>query len=322
MSGARVLVSGMGGELGSRVASLLEAESWVESLTGIDADPPRRRLRGAAFHRIAPGQHDRIGEIVSAFDPHVVIHVAVWEPHARAAPDAAERLTQAAATSILGAAAECPSLEAIVVRSGTEIYGRRRGSATRPAEDAAPDPTSRFGASLERVETLAGEIGDRVGATVGCVRLAPVLGPHVPSPLGRLLRLPVVPFSVLADPPFAVVHQHDAAAALVAAARRRLAEPVNVAGGGAVTALQAIRRGRRVPAPLVGPEWALARGLAFVGGTPVPDHVLELLHRGRLVDTARLRRLLGISLTPSRDVIDELYRWPGIVRTPARRQVA
>ena len=49
-----------------------------------------------------------------------------------------------------------------------------------------------------------------------------VLGPHVPSPLGRLLRMPAVPFSVLADPPFAVVEDIDVARAFVAAAERRL----------------------------------------------------------------------------------------------------
>jgi hypothetical protein len=61
----------------------------------------------------------------------------------------------------------------------------------------------------------------------------------VPSPLGRLLRQPGVPFSVLADPPFAVIEDRDAARAIVAAARVGLAEPVNVVAPGAITALQA-----------------------------------------------------------------------------------
>ena len=125
--GQRVLISGMGGELGSRVASLLENEPWVESLEGIDADPPRRRLRRAVYHRIVPGDHDRIVDVVTRFDPHVLVHLAVWEPHSRANPDRARLLTDDAATSILGAAAECRSLESIVVRSGIEIYGRAAG---------------------------------------------------------------------------------------------------------------------------------------------------------------------------------------------------
>jgi UDP-glucose 4-epimerase len=151
----------------------------------------------------------------------------------------------------------------------------------------------------------------------------PVLGPHVPSPLGRLLRQPGVPFSVLADPPFAVIEDRDAARAIVAAARLGLAEPVNVVAPGAITALQAARRGRRIPIPLVGPEWALARPLSFLLGAPIPDHVSEVLHRGRLADNGQMRHLLG--LTPERsttDVIDRLYNWPSIIHQPARVQVA
>ena len=107
MAGVRVLVSGMGGELGARVAGLLEDEPWVGSLEGIDVVPPRARLRRAVFHRIVPGQHDRTVETVTRFNPHVVVHIAVWEPYSRATPANARQFTDDAATSILGAAAEC-----------------------------------------------------------------------------------------------------------------------------------------------------------------------------------------------------------------------
>jgi UDP-glucose 4-epimerase len=313
----------MGGELGSRVASLLEDEPWVGSLEGIDVDPPRRRLRRAVFHRIVPGQHDRIVAEVTRFDPHVLVHVAVWEPHARANPEAARRLTDDAAISVLGAAAECPSLESVVVRSGIEIYGRRRGAITRPDERAPIDPTSAYGRMVADIEATADAIGRRVGVAVGAVRLAPVLGPHVPSPFGRFLRLPVVPFSLLADPPFALVHKYDAAEALVAAARVRLDQPVNVVAPGAITVRQAIRRGRRVPVPLVGPEWGAARRIAYVAGAPIPDHVIELMHRGRLADPSLAGDLLGV--TPrigTTEVVDQLYAWPSVLRVPAKRQVA
>jgi UDP-glucose 4-epimerase len=145
----------------------------------------------------------------------------------------------------------------------------------------------------------------------------------VPSPLGRLLRQPGVPFSVLADPPFAVIEDRDAARAIVAAARLGLAEPVNVVAPGAITALQSARRGRRIPIPLVGPDWRVARALSHLLGAPVPDHVSETLHRGRLADNGRMRELLGI--VPERgtvDVIDRLYHWPSIIHQPARVQVA
>ena len=145
MSGRRVFVSGVGGELGTLVARMLEDEPWVGSLAGIDADPPRRRLQRTTYHRLSPDNHDQIVETIADFNPHVLVHVGVWEPDARASPKAAGVLTKQAATSILGAAAECRALENIVVRSGIEIYGRSKGSLTRPAEDAPIRPTSEYG---------------------------------------------------------------------------------------------------------------------------------------------------------------------------------
>jgi UDP-glucose 4-epimerase len=321
--GRRVLVSGMGGDLGSRVSVLLEREDWVGRLVGLDVDPPRRRLHRAEFHLITPTDHDRIVDLITTFNPHVVVHIAVWEPYSRATPALARQLTDDAATSILGAAAECRALESVILRSGIEVYGRGRGAPTRPDESADVEPTSGYGRMLASIEKTAAAIGRRVGVTVGPVRTATVLGPHVPSPLGRLLRMPVVPFSVLADPPFAVVEDTEAARAMVAAARRRLAEPVNVVANGTITALQAARRGRRVPFPLVGPDWFVARRVSGLLGAPIPDHILEMLHRGRLADNARMAELLGFRAQATTvDTVDKLYAWPSVVRVPARRAVA
>jgi len=323
MAGRRVFISGVGGELGTLTASLLEEEEWVGSIAGIDADPPRRRLMRTDYHRIPPTEHDRIVQTILQFDPHVLVHIGVWEPHSRAAPDLAKMLTDQAATSILGAAAECPSLESVIVRSGIEVYGRGPGSLSRPAETAPLSPTCQWGRTLAAIERTAASVGGRVGVTVGPVRFAPVLGRHIPSPFGRLLRMPAVPFRAFADPPFAVTENLDAARALVAAARNRLSEPVNVVAPGAITALQAARRGGRVPVPVLGPEWRLVTGLNHLAGAPVPPHVVETLSRGRLADNNRMEELLGT--TPeytTTDVIDQIYGWPSVIRREARVKVA
>ena len=313
----------MGGDLGSRVAALLEDQPWVGQLVGLDIDPPRRRMRRAEFHLVAPTDHDRVVETITSFNPHVVVHISVWEPHSRANPSTARQLTDDAATSILGAAAECTALESVIVRSGTEIYGRAHGAPTRPDESADVDPTSDYGRMLAGIERTAAAIGRRVGVTVGAIRMGTVLGPHVPSPLGRVLRMPAVPFSVLADPPFAVVEDVDVAKAFVAAAERRLAEPVNVVANGAITALQAARRGRRIPIPLVGPDWYIAKAITGLLGAPIPDHVIETLHRGRLADNSRMNELLGFRpAMTTMDVVEKLYAWPTVVRIPARKAVA
>ena len=320
---SRVLLTGMGGELGSRVASLLEVRSDVARIVGIDFEPPRRRLTRSEFHRISPHRSDRIKQVVRELDPTAIVHLGVYEPNARANPSAARVATAALTRTVFAAARRAPSLERLVVRSGIEVYGRARGSVTRPDETAVPRPTCGFGRSLLEVEVLASAAGSALGVPVTALRFASVVGPHLPSPLGRILRLPVVPVSAISDLPFSLVNQEDAAAAVVAALTAGWDGPLNVVAPGAVTAAQACRLGGRLPLPIVGPLWRVARLASELAGAPMPDHVHELLVRGRVADGSRLRGAL--SLTPAlstQDVVKDLFDWAPVTVLDLREGVA
>ena len=80
MKGRRVLVTGMGGELGSLVASMAERSEWAGEILGFDVDPPRRNLQRSRFVRVGATEVDRITELVADFNPHVILHVGVWVP--------------------------------------------------------------------------------------------------------------------------------------------------------------------------------------------------------------------------------------------------
>lgn len=328
MTAKRVFISGVGGELGWRVASYLEQLEDTEALLGLDVQPPRGRLRRTHFELLGDSERERLVGLVTDFDPHLIVHLAVWEPHARSGPDRAASRTTAWATAVLGAAAECRSLQSIVLRSGIEVYGRGRGALTRPSEQAPTRPTSPYGQTMADLERVAREVGHEADVPVTMLRLATVLGPHVPSPLGRLLRLGAVPFDLLSDPAFAVIHQHDAAEAFLLAARAGLEGggfdgPVNIAAPGAITTLQAIRHGKRIPIPVVGPQWPFARQAAFIRGAPIPFHIEELLRRGRLADSSLAKDLFNFRAPHSTiEVVDQLYSWPSIIRVPAARAVA
>lgn len=318
--GRRVLISGMGGQLGSLVAAKLERESWVGSITGIDADPPRRRLSRCDFHLVNSADSDTIFDIVSRVDPHVLIHLAVWEPDARATPQHAELFTRQAAHSVLTAARWCPSLEHIVVRSGLEVYGRGKNRVDVPSEDTPPSPTSQYGRMLLELEQYATETYRTSHVDVTALRLAPVVGPHIPSPLGRLLRLPFVPFNAVRSPLFSVLHEEDAATAFILAAQRTIGVPINVVGAGEVSGFSVARRSKHIPLPLIGPEWSVTRRIAHLFGAPVPDHVMEVLHHGRRASSTRCRAKLGWEPAMStHEVIDSLFTWEGVVRVPPRR---
>jgi nucleoside-diphosphate-sugar epimerase len=96
-------------------------------------------------------------------------------------------------------------------------------------------------ARFMRIDPTAVELGRRHDVPVTALRMAPVCGARVPSPIGRLLRLPAITVPALADPPFALLHPGDAARAVVAALRTGWDGPLNVAGPGAASPWQAAR---------------------------------------------------------------------------------
>jgi UDP-glucose 4-epimerase len=321
----RVMVTGMGGELGTRVAQLLEERAEVTEIVGVDFVPPRRRLRRATFRRIDPRDRDRLVDFVAEVEPTALAHVGVYEPAARMGPRSAAERTEACTAAALSTAARSGHLERLVLRSGLEVYGpRSRSGPSVPDESVAPRPGAPFGVSLLQVETIAAGLGRRYGFSVAALRLAPVVGSHFPSPLGRLLRLPAVPVPALSDPPFSLLHPSDAARAIVEALLRGHHGPLNVVGPGAATPWQAVRLGGRVPVPTPPFLWTAARrGVELVGAAIAP-HVIELMHHGRTGAGSRAVEVLGLSdVRPTQQVLTDLYEWGAVVpMTPARREVA
>lgn len=320
----RVLVTGMGGELGTRVAQLLEDEPSVEEIAGFDFVPPRRRLRRSVFRRIDPRDRDRLVDFVTEFAPDAVAHFGAYEPDSRMGPDDAAVATEACAVHALGAAARAGNLERIAVRSGVAVYGRGRSHPLMPDEDAPLAPTTPWGRSCMDVEAVAAGIGRRHDVMVAALRYGAIAGSHVPSPIGRLLRLPAVPVPALGDPPFSMLDRVDAARAMVHALLRGHDGALNVVGPGATSPWQAVRFGHRIPVPILGPGWSAARRTAEFLGAPVPEHIVELLCLGSTADGNRAVEALDLGFVrPTQDVLADLFEWATV--TPiagATRQVA
>jgi UDP-glucose 4-epimerase len=229
--------------------------------------------------------------------------------------------THATAVAALGAAARAGRLERVAVRSGISVYGRGRGRPGVPDEDAPVAPTTPFGRSLLALEALAADVGRRHDIPVAALRMATIAGSHMPSPLGRVLRLPAVPVPAMADPVFQLLHADDVAQATVAALFADTDGPLNIVGPGAASVWQAVRLGGRIPVPIAGPLWSLAAQAAELAGAPMPPHVIELLTKGSAADGSRAVDELGLdALRSTHDVCTELFEWATV--TPLRPEVA
>jgi UDP-glucose 4-epimerase len=319
----RVLVTGMGGELGTRVAQLLEQRSDVDEIVGVDFVPPRRRLLRSEFRRIDPRDSDKLAAFVTDYAPTVVAHYGVYEPDSRLDQREAAEATASGTLVALEAAARGGRLLRVAVRSGLTVYGRGPGRPAVPDESVQPAPTTPYGRTCLEVEAIATGLGRRHGIPVSLLRMAPVVGSHVPSPLGRLLRLPAVPVPALADPPFSLLHQEDAARAMVEALCRGYDGPLNIVGPGAASPWQVVRLGGRVPVPMLGPSWKLACRVAELAGAPVPPHVLELMQRGRTADGSRAIEALGLApMRSTQEVCAELYEWATVTALRPSEAVA
>lgn len=314
MGDQRLLVVGVGSELGSLSTALLERDERFGEILGIDVHPPRRRLRRTSFVRI---EHDESAEFVRrvvAFRPDVIVHLGVWEPHARLGTNEARTATGAYGRALCDALAKLSGLTRVVVRSGLEVYGATK---VVPDEHTVVAPTSTYGHMLASLESMVADAAP-AGTVVTSMRLAPVIGAHVPSPLGRLLRLPVVPIDPLSRARFQVVADDDAARAITHAATHGRNEAVNIVAEGPVNTSAVLRQGRRLVAPVVPHTWSLVSSLTTLVGAPLPDHVRELLQHGRLASTIR-RDVEYRPVHSTSDVIARLYSWPSIVRIAPNR---
>lgn len=306
----RVLISGMATEVGTRLAMQLEASDAVESVVGFDAVPPRRYLRSAEFHRVDPHDRRRLLRILRDYEPTVVVHLGVYEPEASADTATAIARNEHSAVTVLGAMCEVGSVERFIIRSGLEVYGRSRSAPARPDEDAPVRPTTAFGRSLAAVEKVAVDAGRVADAPVSILRFAPWMGPHIPVPLGRYLRMPVVPVDAFGDLPFTVVDPEDAVSVVNRAMAAGFDGALNIVSPGAVTPSQAVRLGGRIPVPVAGPAWRPVEIAARIAGSPLPEHVRELLIRGRVADGSRSASVLDfVAAHTTIEVVRSLYEW-------------
>ena len=323
MSGRRVVVTGIGGELGSRVGALLEEQTWVGEIVGLDANPPRRRLRRTMVHVVEPHALDEISQIIVDANPHVIIHLGVWEPDARLSSHDAQHFTNQFADAVFAAAHSVSALESVVLRSGIEVYGKHGHSPRIPNEHQPLEPDSLFGHMLLGLEHKVSELAIARGTAATMLRLAPVVGPHVPSPLGRMLRLPAVPFNPLSSARFSVIEDGDAAQAFVSATQHQPHGAINVVADGSVSIAQAAALGHRLAIPTIGPGWWAAKSLARLAGAPVPEHVVELLSHGRLAASESMLKMLNFEPEHNtKQVLTRLYEWPSVIRIQPTRKVA
>ncbi len=301
MAGRRILLTGAANFWGARLAAALLEDPGVEHVAGVDTRLPPPTLLGD--ERFAFVTADlRAPDLVRALraaNPDTVVHNDVLQ-FAEPGRDPRELhdINVVGTLRLLAACSELPGLRALVVRGSAALYGAEPSAPSFITEDLgrrAPLRT-RFQRDLGELERLVDGFARRAPAvTCTVLRLQPVVGPALDTPITRLLRVPVVPTMLGFDPRIQVLDEDDSVAALHAAVRRPVRGAVNIAAPDPVSLSRALRRVGRRSLPIAHPLYRRVVGaLARAGGLPpLSEDVTRYLRYGRTVDTARMRSDLG-----------------------------
>jgi UDP-glucose 4-epimerase len=198
---------------------------------------------------------------------------------------------------LLAACQKSASLQRLVVKSSTAVYGSSSRDPALFTEETEPKALPRSGYAKDAVEVegyVRGFARRRPDVSVGVLRFTDVIGPGADSLLLRYLRLPVVPTVLGFDPRVQLLHADDALEVLRRATLTGRGGTLNVGGEGVLLLSQMVRRAGRVPIPVPAPAVQVA-GLAVrrAGLLDLSREQLRFLEFGRVVDVTRLRTEFG-----------------------------
>lgn len=296
-SGRVVLVTGVSRDLGRRFARSLAAEPSVGRVIGVDVVPPRGDLGDVSFVR-ADIRNPVIAKIIAKEDVDTVVHMSVIStPASAGGRGTMKELNVIGTMQLLAACQKAPSVQHLVVKSTTTVYGASNRDPAMFTEDMEPRRAPRSGYAKDVAEIegyVRGFARRRSDVRVTQLRCANVIGPHVTSPITSFFRLPVIPTVVGYDPRLQFLHEDDLLAVLRHATVEDVPGTFNVAGDGILMLSQAVRRLRRpsvaLPGFAVGSLGSVLRQARLADFSP---EQIAFLTYGRGVDTTRMRSVLG-----------------------------
>jgi UDP-glucose 4-epimerase len=141
------------------------------------------------------------------------------------------------------------------------------------------------------------------------LRFAPFIGEHANTTLTRYFSQPLVPTVLGRDPRLQFIHMDDALEILHRSVTEQHPGTFNVAGAGAITLSQAVRRAGRIAMPVLEPGMSALAGFAKgIAPRGFSLDQLDLFVHGRVVDTSRLVAEFGFEPRSTAEAFADFLR--------------
>jgi UDP-glucose 4-epimerase len=311
VAGRRVLITGVGSQVGSLLAARLESDPEVEHVAGLDTRPPKVALERTEFIE-ADIRDPEIARLIPPTGADTLVHEQiVRQPGPGMGSRAMHDVNVMGTLQLLAACEHVPSLRTIVVRGSAGIYG---------AEPHAPQffkeemtrmypMRTRFQRDVAEIENYFETYARRhSGVSCTMLRYQPAIGPGLRTQITRYLSQPVCPTYMGFDPRIQLVDIEDALDAIVAAVRNPVEGAVNVAGPGTIGLSRMIRLAGKRALPIASPLFGAVTSTGQRLGLDAQSEDFErLLRYGRGVDTRRLTDEVGY--TPLHTTVQAVESW-------------
>lgn len=303
MTPSVVLVTGVSRFLGGHLAARLAANPDIDRVLGVDTVPPPRdllrRMGRAEFVR-ADIRNPLISKVIEHASVDTVVHASLSaNPGSSGGRATMKEMNVIGTMQLLAACQKAPSVQRMVLKSTTAVYGSSPRDPALFDETTTPKDLPSGGYAKDAVEIegyLRGFGRRRPDVSVTVLRFSNFIGPRIDTVLTRYFALPVIPTVLGYDARVQLLHEEDALAVLERATSHDLPGVYNVAADGVLLLSQAIRRAGRLPLPVpsgaVGPVSRIFRGARLVDFSP---EQMRFLNFGRVVDTGRLRSQFGFT---------------------------
>ncbi|MCV7282895.1 SDR family oxidoreductase [Mycolicibacterium flavescens] len=298
-----VLVTGACRFLGGYLTARLAQNPLINHVIAVDAITPSkdllRRMGRAEFVR-ADIRNPFIAKVIRNGDVDTVVHAAAASYAPRSGGRATlKELNVMGAIQLFAACQKAPSVQRVVLKSTSEVYGSSARDPVLFTEDtsARRPPGEGFARDSIDIEGYARGLGRRrPDIAVTILRLANMIGPAMDTALSRYLAGPVVPTVIGHDPRLQLLHEQDALGALERATMAGKPGTFNIGAAGVIMMSQAIRRAGRIPLPVPRSAlWAVDSLRRATRYTELDREQLDYMSYGRVMDTSRMRSELGYS---------------------------
>ena len=293
-----VAVTGANGYIGTLAVPRLLASPRIGRVLALDLTEPEHSHTRLSYAPLDLARANAVEELTAALERarvEVVVHLAFFSSPVRDSAFAHE--VEAVGTGHVLAACAAARVRALVMSSTTLVYGAQPQNPNFLVEDR-PLPAhalSRYVADKIEAEQQVRAFRRAHSALRSTVlRFAPIVGPTVDTPISRYLGSRVAPTVFGYDPLIQVVHEDDAAEAIILAVLSGKSGEFNVCARGVVPLSAALRLTGAKALPLLLPVATSAlKAFNALGVTAVPTRLLDYLRFLWVADGRKAERELG-----------------------------